>query len=116
MGFDPRRNRVKNRRDAAFGAARAIVGSTVVACFLPTTSARCALTAAMATKATGVPPVWRIAALSRVAMVLPMLTFDALVDDYVPRGALPRRRRPERPAWTTSPVAICRSARRWRAW
>lgn len=42
----------------------------------------------MATKATGVPPVWRIAALSRVAMVLLMLTFDALVDDYDTSGRL----------------------------
>jgi phosphatidylinositol glycan class V len=42
----------------------------------------------MATKATGVTPVWRIAALSRVAMVLLMLTFDALVDDYDTSGRL----------------------------
>lgn len=42
----------------------------------------------MATKATGVTPVWRIAVLSRVAMVLLMLTFDALVDDYDTSGRL----------------------------
>jgi len=33
----------------------------------------------MAAKARGSPPVWRIAAISRVAMLLLMLTFDALV-------------------------------------
>ena len=42
----------------------------------------------MATKATGSPPVWRVAALSRVAMLLLMLTFDALVDDYDTSGRL----------------------------
>ena len=42
----------------------------------------------MATKATGFPPVWRVAALSRVAMLLLMLTFDALVDDYDTSGRL----------------------------
>jgi phosphatidylinositol glycan class V len=42
----------------------------------------------MATKASGFPPVWRVAALSRVAMLLLMLTFDALVDDYDTSGRL----------------------------
>ena len=42
----------------------------------------------MAAKARGSPPVWRIAAISRVAMLLLMLTFDALVDDYDTSGRL----------------------------